>query len=73
MKIPYKLVILFSIIISFSLIITSFFVVQYVEAAVIDSGVLEMKNNVNIKQHDLSADRNIQRGNGFICNDQLWG
>jgi signal transduction histidine kinase len=55
MKIPYKLVILFSIIISFSLIITSFFVVQYVEAAVIDSGVLEMKNNVNIKQQQIQT------------------
>jgi len=55
MKIPYKLVILFSIIISFSLIITSLFVVQYVEAAIIDSGVLEMKNTVTIKQQQIQT------------------
>ena len=55
MKIPYKLVVLFSIILSFSLIITSFFVIQYVEAAVIDSGVLEMKNTVTIKQQQIQT------------------
>ncbi|HUU49293.1 MAG TPA: sensor histidine kinase [Nitrosopumilaceae archaeon] len=55
MKIPYKLVILFSLIISFSLIITSIFVIQYVEFAVIDSGVLEMKNTVTIKQQQIQT------------------
>jgi len=55
MKIPYKPVILFSIIISFSLIITSFFVIQYVEAAVIDSGVLEMTKTVTIKQQQIQT------------------
>jgi|APSaa5957512535_1039671.scaffolds.fasta_scaffold252525_2 hypothetical protein len=43
MKIPIKFAVTFSIIITVSMLVVSFFSIQYLESAIIDSELQEMK------------------------------